>query len=627
MSVFNPPLNLTGNPIGSDNPLDRDDNYRVFDVAFNSTTEESVLSRQGVELATLYGLQQQVSRAIADIGNAATGDLNTSFSRPVIRTFAEIAQQSWLTEGMQIETLGFHNTSIGGARYEIKSGTTADGVTSIRIAGKKLIAVLLPQGGEVLLSQVGGYAKTSKDSTAAAQYLVNYCFTDLNHKFDAVIDSAYVIEGRIGIPYQDVNAKCVNRLTGRGGSLFIPNGHDKGTFTSASHLLNPTSSDNTYTAGILFDNISVHGVRSATRVFDGDSLYNITIKDCDFDRILMLGTSSRKKAQYPYGYFQSFHVQSNRFSNIGDGLLGAILDGYQGFNITFSDNQCEYKSGGVAIRLTGAADMIRINNNIYESGSVFAILSNATGEIKGNYLESNVYGINAGTGRKKTIIINDLSGNIQPSTLDISNNFDGFGEVFIDYNSGHKFRNGLRVTNNSVKFGSGSQVYASTSSRPAEYKNNTEKVSMMDTVQTLNLDWEISGPYYKKRYSVYLQGNSNNKHTVVFNGQGSIEVDITCVVGHNITRKSYLIAGVLKTSENYTLQELTGKSIHNSPVILSVEKLKGKLEITATINQTVPYGQGVFSIDVSGNINGDGLGGVAYGETADMCTIIEHRHL
>ena len=75
MSVFNPPLNLTGNPIGSDNPLDRDDNYRVFDVAFNSTTEESVLSRQGVELATLYGLQQQVSRAIADIGNAVLSKL------------------------------------------------------------------------------------------------------------------------------------------------------------------------------------------------------------------------------------------------------------------------------------------------------------------------------------------------------------------------------------------------------------------------------------------------------------------------------------------------------------------------------------------------------------------------
>lgn len=197
------------------------------------------------------------------------------------------------------------------------------------------------------------------------------------------------IQSYVGLPVQDLYNPTPHRLVGNGGTISIE--ATQAPFTSASFAANPALATNPFTGKLFVQGVNFIGA-AVDGAFDCDHIYNLQVIGCHFANMGQVFSSRRAKTGHASGYIQSLFVHDSIFSNITDKIIRAK----EAYNVVFDGNLCEQCAGGIYIDsdiTTYAIHNIRLTNNLFEGGGVFARLTHTiAGVITGNYFEKNTIG-------------------------------------------------------------------------------------------------------------------------------------------------------------------------------------------------------------------------------------------
>ena len=307
-------------------------------------------------------------------------------------------------------------------RMDLDSERGAKIIQYRRSAVTNPIALSLLFGSQyVYLQEFGDIDEDGVGAADALQKAVDHAWTQSPPMGIWCGNTKMLLDKRIGLPDNIVQSPWDFCLFGNGAEIIVDIPDGSPVFVNAKRKAKPSELVDYHTSKFAMKGFTVKGSREVGSVFDGDSLYNTNIQFNSFSDLFVVAKSGYAKPDYPKGYFQSFSMSYNHFTNCGNGLNGGVMVGSMAFNSRFQNNACEAGNEGTIVRLDqGYNAGIYIEHNVHEGGARFAQLSNSIGSVKNNYFENNNRGVMATSHRE--IVIVDQALYAVPSTFEISGN-------------------------------------------------------------------------------------------------------------------------------------------------------------------------------------------------------------
>lgn len=217
----------------------------------------------------------------------------------------------------------------------------------------------------------------------------------------------YRLASMIGLPdvntQQGLSADQALMLDANGATIIcnspLIGGVPEAIFTSATAKANPATLDDAYSGKLYIEggnwtSESDWAEPTGSVIFNGDRLYQIYLRGCNFARINNVVKSYRTKqsfAEYPEGYLQSLIITQCQFT-----LVQRIVNAKRAFQVFFNNNFASFCYGGIYIDSTiadAAVTVLSITSNLFQGGGCALVVGKFQGlSWRDNYLESNTIG-------------------------------------------------------------------------------------------------------------------------------------------------------------------------------------------------------------------------------------------